>query len=68
MPSAQAELPAWMLPGDEVTAELVVLARDAAGEPLPPGRYEVRLGVTQDGIDWFAEPDGEVSLVVRVRD
>jgi hypothetical protein len=52
------ELGAWLLPGDEATSDVEVIAIDEVLEPLPPGRYRVVLGVGQVGEDWF-EPGGD---------
>lgn len=70
-PIVGAELPGWMLPGDRVTTELGVLGSDAEGRPLEPGRYRIRLGVTQDGVTqneqrWFDERSDPVELTIRV--
>jgi hypothetical protein len=67
-PVAGAELPTWMLPGDRATTEFGILGTDADGDPLAPGRYRIRLGVTQDGEQWFTERSEPVELVVRVTD
>ena len=60
------ELSSWMLPGDQVRVDTQIHAVDQMLSPLPPGRYQVQLGVTQDGEDWFASggPDAAFTLEV----
>ena len=47
-------LPQWMWPGDTLPATAEVFAVDETLTPLPPGHYELQLGVGQIGHDWFA--------------
>jgi hypothetical protein len=60
------ELLAWLLPGDETGVDVEVVAVDQFLAPLPPGRYDVQLGVGQDGEDWFTDggDDARFELVV----
>lgn len=63
------ELPSWMLPGDRTDVDVDLIAVDQLLAPLPPGRYRVQLGVSQDGEDWFASggPAGAFTLEVTPR-
>ena len=56
----------WSLPPDE-TMELAVplSAVGADGQPLPPGEYEVWLGLVHEGITWFYEK-GDIPLKLLV--
>lgn len=60
------ELTQWVRPGESFDADVTVVAVDTVLQPLPPGRYRVRLGVGQDGADWFATggPGAEFTMVV----
>lgn len=60
------ELPAWLLPGDDVRLTAEVVAVGAFLEPLPPGRYDVELAVTQDGFDWLSGGGPDASFVLEV--
>jgi hypothetical protein len=52
------ELPRWMLPGDDAKVAARIFAVDRELQPLPPGRYEVTIGVGQDEPEWFATSTG----------
>jgi hypothetical protein len=68
MPGARSggELTSWMLPGDRGRVDAEILAIDTMLSPLPPGRYQVQLGVGQEGEDWFVPggPDAAFTMVV----
>jgi hypothetical protein len=64
----RVELPWALAPGDEAVADLPFAAQGADGKPLPPGRYEVRIGLVQELVQWFTDAgDGELGLAVEVR-
>jgi hypothetical protein len=64
----RVELPRSLDPGESVKVEVSLLARDAAGKPLPPGRYEVRIGLLQELVRWFADAgDAGITMEVEVR-
>ncbi len=56
---ARAELPEWMVPGDEVRATIRLKAVDGDGRPLAPGRYRVGVDLVQEGFAWFVAPGRE---------
>jgi len=61
-------LPRWLRPGDRFVTSLELTARDAAGRPLRPGRYEVGIDLEQVGFGSFVEPGQErAGLVMSVR-
>ena len=60
------ELPAWMLPGDEGLVDVEVLALDELLQPLPPGRYDVELGIGQVGQPWFTGGGADSRFVLEV--
>lgn len=63
----RAELPRTLSPGDAVDVELTLDPRTREGEPLPPGRYEVRIGLVQELVRWFRDAgDRELTLPVEV--
>ncbi len=58
----------WTRPGDRFVTSLRLTARDAADQPLPPGRYEVGIDLEQVGFGSFVEPGqerGDLIMVVR---
>lgn len=61
---ADAPLPRWLWPGDRFTATITVAAADEAGDPLPPGRYEMGIDLAQAGFGWFVAPGAERARVV----
>ena len=61
---ANAPLPRWLWPGDRFAATLTVPAIDEAGDPLPPGRYELAIDLAQTGFGWFVAPGAERAKVV----
>jgi hypothetical protein len=63
--TASAELPGWIRPGDQFDAALRLRAVDDEGDPLPPGRYEVAVGLEQRGFGSFA-PAGDEPLLVTL--
>jgi hypothetical protein len=56
---ARAELPEWMVPGDEVRATIRLKAVDGDGRALAPGRYRVGVDLVQEGFTWFVAPGRE---------
>lgn len=65
----RAELPRSLAPGETVEAEVALTPVGADGRPLSAGRYEVRIGMVQELVRWFAATgDAEVSLPVEVKD
>lgn len=66
-PVIGSELPGWTLPGDRFETEVGVLAVGEDGDPLPPGRYEVELGVAQDDPGWFAPGGDGARFTLEVR-
>ena len=64
----RVELPWALAPGDEAVADLPFAAQGTDGKPLPPGRYEVRIGLVQELVRWFTDTgDGELVVEVEVR-
>ena len=51
----RTELPHAMFPGDQVAVTATLHPVDASGKPLPPGQYEVWIGLLQEGFAWFYE-------------
>jgi hypothetical protein len=65
---SRAELPATLMPGQAARVDLRLVARDAHGAALPPGTYDVTVGLVQEGVSWFADHgDGVLNLQVVVR-
>lgn len=63
-----AELPGWLRPGDAFEVVVTLVAADADGRPLPPGRYEVAVDLEQRGFGSFSPPGDEpLVLVLEVR-
>ena len=61
-----AELPRTVLPGEEVTIDLVVSA-SASDNPLEAGSYTLRLGLIQEGSRWFEDVgDPQLDLELSV--
>ena len=64
---ARADLPYTMFGNDETELPLPLTPRGYDGKPLPPGRYEVWLGMVQENVTWFYEKgDGVLKLIVHV--
>jgi hypothetical protein len=61
----RAELPHVLAPGMTVEMNIPIAARTPEGTPLPPGRYEVRIGLVQELVRWFPE-DGDRSIRIEV--
>jgi hypothetical protein len=61
----RTELNWAVVPGDEIVVDLPFAAAAADGKPLPPGRYEVRIGLVQELVLWFADV-GDGTLVQKV--
>ncbi len=61
------ELPRWIRPGESFTADVQVFAVGTFLEPLPPGRYQVELGLGQAGEDWFASGGDASTFTMEVR-
>lgn len=55
---ATAELPEFMLPGDEVRVTVPLALVDSTGAPLEPGDYTLEIGLTQEGFRDFDEVGG----------
>jgi hypothetical protein len=51
----RTELPHVLAPGMSVEVEVPLAARTSEGAPLPPGKYEVRIGPVQELVRWFPE-------------
>jgi len=65
----RVELPRSLAPGETAEVEVPLTARGADGRLLPPGRYEVRIGMVQELVRWFAETgDTEMSIQVDVKE
>jgi len=58
------ELPRWMLPGDRAEVSARVFAVDQQLQPLPPGRYQVQIGVGQDAPEWLATSAGATFTMI----
>jgi len=57
-----------MFPGDEVQIDVAVNPIGYDGTRLPPGDYEVWIGLVQEGITWFyREGDAVLKLNVTVK-
>ena len=68
LPTFRAELPAWSGPGERFTVDLPAVAVDGQLRRLPPGSYDLRIGLAQEGFGDFdtaaAEPvDVEVTVL-----
>lgn len=61
----RAELPHVLAPGTSVEVEVPLTAQTPEGAPLPPGRYEVRIGPVQELVRWFPE-ERELRIAVEV--
>lgn len=61
----RAELPHVLAPGTSVEVDVPVAAQTPEGAPLPPGRYEVRIGPVQELVRWFPE-EAELRMTVDV--
>ena len=63
----RGDLPRLLRPGEAAEADITVAARGAGGTPLEPGRYELEIGLLQEGFHWFAETgDRPLRLAVEV--
>lgn len=63
----RGELPRILRPGEAAEAEITVPARGAGGEPLEPGRYELEIGLVQEGVVWFVDAGGRpLRLAVEI--
>ena len=51
----RGDLPRVLRPGESAEAEITVTAVGNGGKPLEPGRYELEIGLLQEGFQWFAE-------------
>ncbi len=60
------EIPGWTTPGEEFSATASVFALTQTLGPLPPGRYRVGLGVTQDMPPWAPTSDPRASFIMVV--
>lgn len=64
----RGELPGVLRPGETAQVEITVPARGAGGQPLEPGRYELEVGLVQEGVRWFADAgDRPLRLAVEIR-
>ncbi len=64
----RTELSWAVLPGDEIVVDLLFAAVGPDGKPLPPGHYEVRIGLVQELVRWFTDAgDGTLIQEVEVR-
>jgi hypothetical protein len=56
-----------LFPGEESEIEIELRPSDYYGKPLPPGDYEVWIGLVQEHITWFYEKgDHIIKLYVKV--
>ncbi len=56
-----------MLPGDRTRVRIPIRPISAAGTPIHPGRYDVRVGMVRESAGPFAErADGSVTIPVMV--
>ena len=62
----RGELPRVLRPGDAAEVEITVPVRDAAGQPLEPGSYELEIGPVQEGVRWFVDA-GDHPLLIPVK-
>ena len=46
-------LPYALAPGSSISLTAILAPFTQAGDPLPPGEYEVWIGPVQEGIAWF---------------
>ena len=58
-----AELPAWSHPGDRFVVDIPTVAVDGRLRPLPPGSYDLHVGLAQVG---FGEFDRGVAVPLNV--
>ncbi len=63
----RTELPHTLHPGEPAEVNVDLTARDNNGQPLPPGTYEVRIGLLQELVLWFEDAgDGAARVAVEV--
>ncbi len=63
---SSGEIDRWVEPGQRFRAEVTVYAVDPGLQPLPPGIYRVRLGISQAGQPWFSSGGDDATFVLRV--
>lgn len=56
----RTEIPYSMFPGDVLETKVKLQPLDYEGLKLPPGEYEVRIGLVQEGKIWFYSEGDEV--------
>ena len=63
---SSGEIDRWVEPGQRFRAAVAVYAVDPGLQPLPPGNYRVRIGISQAGERWFSSGGNEATFVLRV--
>lgn len=58
----RAELRHVLAPGAATRIKVPIAARTPEGTPLPPGTYEVRIGMVQELVQWFEDAGEEAGL------
>ena len=53
-----------LLPGDTMRVRATLSPTALSGQPLPPGRYEVRIGLFREGFESFAIEASRIPVVV----
>jgi hypothetical protein len=54
-----------LLPGDTTRVRVPLSPVALNGERLPPGRYEIRIGLFREGFDWIAADAGRIPVVIE---
>jgi hypothetical protein len=62
----RAALPYALSPGNSISLTAVLAPFSPAGDPLPPGDYEIWIGPVQEGVAWFFQHNDDV-LKLRVK-
>ncbi|WP_337286849.1 hypothetical protein [Candidatus Methylomirabilis sp.] len=61
------ELPYTMLHGDQAEIDVALRPIGYDGKELPPGTYDVRIGMVQENVTWFYDKGDDVlKLIVQV--
>ena len=63
---SSGEIDRWLEPGDRFHAKVTIYALTPSLDSLPPGRYPVRIGISQAGERWFSSGGSEATLVLEV--